>query len=46
MAEEKKKKDGVTFKERVERSMGTEFGKKKAKKFLKKIKQKEMILTE
>jgi len=40
MAEEKKKKDGVTFKERVERSMGTEFGKKKAKKILEKDKAK------
>jgi len=40
MAEEKKKKDGVTFKERVERSMGTDFGKKKAKKILEKDKAK------
>jgi len=40
MAEEKKKKEGVTFKQRVERSMGTEFGKKKAKKILEKDKAK------
>ena len=36
MAEEKKKKNGVTFKQRVERSMGTKFGEKKAKKILEK----------
>ena len=40
MAEEKKKKEGVTFKQRVERSMGTDFGKKKAKKILEKDKAK------
>jgi|TARA_R100001463_G_scaffold50119_1_gene100178 hypothetical protein len=40
MADEKKKKDGVTFKQRVERSMGTDFGKKKAKKILEKDKAK------
>ncbi len=36
MAEEKKKNNGVTFKQRVERSMGTKFGEKKAKKILEK----------
>tara|TARA_R100001510_G_scaffold38516_1_gene34928 strand:+ start:811 stop:1689 length:879 start_codon:yes stop_codon:yes gene_type:complete len=40
MAEEKKKKNGITFEERVRRSMGTEFGKKKAEQIIKKDKEK------
>ena len=37
---EKKKKNGITFEERVRRSMGTEFGKKKAEQIIKKDKEK------
>ena len=40
MAEEKKKKDGITFEERVRRSMGTKFGEKKAEQIIKKDKEK------
>ena len=40
MAEEKKKKNGITFEERVRRSMGTQFGKKKAEQIIKKDKEK------
>tara|TARA_R110002020_G_scaffold44320_1_gene127939 strand:+ start:3420 stop:4247 length:828 start_codon:yes stop_codon:yes gene_type:complete len=40
MADEKKKKVGVTFEERVKRSMGTKFGEKKAEQILKKDKAK------
>ena len=40
MAEKDKKKKGITFEERVKRSMGTDYGKKKAEEIIKKDKAK------